>query len=188
MARQGLNTDRVVAEALDLLDEKGFEALSLAALAARLDVKVPSLYKHIEGLGDLRTKLYRHVNDELFDALDTAAQQARGRDAVYALAQAYHEYVTTRRGRFEVTAYGRGGKIDPTERYFRLLESVVADSGVAADRVGDATFALAATMRGVEQLRKLGIYGDQDTAVRVFHVLVDRLLDAYAEGEDAAAG
>lgn len=188
MARQGLNTDKVVAEALQLVDEKGFEALSLAEVAARLGVKVPSLYKHVDGLDDLRTRLFRLVNDEFFHALETATEEEQGRDAVIAFARAYHEYVTTRGGRFEVTAFGRGGKIDPTVRFFALLERLVSGCGVPPAELNDATFALAATMRGVGQLRKLGIYGDLDTAARVFHFMIDAILDGYAEGPRPSAG
>lgn len=188
MARQGLNADRVVAEALQLIDEKGFDALSLAEVAARLDVKVPSLYKHVDGLDDLRIRLFRLVNDEFFQMLQDASTSLTGRDAVIAFARAYHHYVTERRGRFEVTAFGRGGKVDPTERFFALLERLVSGCGVPPDRVGDATFALAAMMRGVGQLRKLGIYGDIDTAARVFHFMIDSILDGYAEGPQPSAG
>lgn len=187
MARQGLNTDKVVAEALQLVDEGGSEALSLAEVAARLSVKVPSLYKHVGGLDDLRTRLFRLVNEEFFETLQSASASLTGRDAVFAYARAYHHYVTTRRGRFEVTTFGRGGK-ELTRRFFELLERLVSGCGVPPDRVGDATFALAATMRGVGQLRKLGIYGDQDDASRVFHFMIDTILDGYVEGSQTGAG
>lgn len=41
-----LSRDSVVAEALDLLDEVGLDAVSTRALARRLDVEQPSLYWH----------------------------------------------------------------------------------------------------------------------------------------------
>ncbi|CAM4022461.1 TetR/AcrR family transcriptional regulator [Kibdelosporangium persicum] len=39
-------TDQIVAEARALIEEGGPEALTMRALAARLDIRAPSLYKH----------------------------------------------------------------------------------------------------------------------------------------------
>ena len=54
MPRAGLNGDRVVDEAERIADEVGLANLTLAALAERLGVRQPSLYKHIDGLAGLR--------------------------------------------------------------------------------------------------------------------------------------
>lgn len=48
-----LNREAVVAEALDLLDEVGFDAISTRRLAKRLGVEQPSLYWHFRKKGDL---------------------------------------------------------------------------------------------------------------------------------------
>ncbi|QGP77923.1 TetR family transcriptional regulator [Sphingobium sp. CAP-1] len=47
MADKKLTRDTIAAAALDLLNEQGLEQLSLRKLAARLDVKAPSLYWHV---------------------------------------------------------------------------------------------------------------------------------------------
>ena len=52
--RRRLNRARVIAQAAALADEAGdARAVSLAALAAALDVRPPSLYNHVAGLDDL---------------------------------------------------------------------------------------------------------------------------------------
>ena len=53
MPRAGLTAERVVNEAERLADEVGLAQLSLAALAARLGVQPPSLYKHIAGQDEI---------------------------------------------------------------------------------------------------------------------------------------
>ena len=55
--RPGLNETVVVDAAAELVNETGPEALSIAALAQRLQVKSPSLYNHINGLDGLQQKL-----------------------------------------------------------------------------------------------------------------------------------
>jgi AcrR family transcriptional regulator len=46
MPRVGLTHERVVAEAAVVADEVGLESLTLAAVAKRVGVAIPSLYKH----------------------------------------------------------------------------------------------------------------------------------------------
>ncbi|MFI6043921.1 TetR/AcrR family transcriptional regulator C-terminal domain-containing protein [Nocardia sp. NPDC051321] len=48
-----LNRDNVIAEALDLLDEVGLDAVSTRQLAKRLNVEQPSLYYHFRKKEDL---------------------------------------------------------------------------------------------------------------------------------------
>ena len=55
--RQGLDAETVLQAAIEMADLQGVEQLSLAALAAKLNVKTPSLYNHIKGLPDLRKQL-----------------------------------------------------------------------------------------------------------------------------------
>jgi hypothetical protein len=53
MPRAGLNPSEVVASAAELADETGSGSVSLAALAGRLGVNAPALYKHVDGIGEL---------------------------------------------------------------------------------------------------------------------------------------
>ncbi|MEV4291116.1 TetR/AcrR family transcriptional regulator C-terminal domain-containing protein [Nonomuraea bangladeshensis] len=66
---KGINKERIVAAALELLDEKGMDALTVRALAARLDVQAPALYWHVrnkqELLDEMSTFVMRRVTDAL---------------------------------------------------------------------------------------------------------------------------
>lgn len=60
MPRAGLSRAAVVDLAEAVADDGGpggFDALTLAAVASRAGVAVPSLYKHVDGLGDLRREV-----------------------------------------------------------------------------------------------------------------------------------
>lgn len=62
---KGLDRARIVKVALELLDEVGIDALTLRALAARLDVRAPALYWHVaskqELLDEMGTEIQRRV-------------------------------------------------------------------------------------------------------------------------------
>lgn len=60
-----LDTQTVVAAALDLLNDVGLDGLTLRAIAARLRVKAPALYWHFENkqalLDEMATEMYRRM-------------------------------------------------------------------------------------------------------------------------------
>ncbi|MDH6128988.1 TetR-like C-terminal domain-containing protein [Kitasatospora sp. GP82] len=93
MPRVGLTPAAVVGHALELIDEQGPEALTLAAVAARAGVATPSLYKHVSGgLTELRRLIAVRVTEELAEQLSTAVQGRSRDEATEALLRAYLDY------------------------------------------------------------------------------------------------
>ena len=62
---KGLNRADIVQAALDLLDEKGIDAVTVRAVATRLGVKAPALYWHVENkqalLDEMGTEIQRRA-------------------------------------------------------------------------------------------------------------------------------
>jgi AcrR family transcriptional regulator len=104
MARSvGIDRARVVAVAAELADEVGLEALTLAAVAARLGVRLPSLYNHVAGLAGLQCELARLGGRELWEQASRATIGKAGDAAVLALAQALRAYILAHPGRYAAT-------------------------------------------------------------------------------------
>jgi AcrR family transcriptional regulator len=82
----------VIQAAADLADAEGFDQLTLASLAERLGVRVPSLYNHVSGLPGLRRDLVLLGSRELSARLARATIGRAADDAVVALAQAYRAF------------------------------------------------------------------------------------------------
>jgi AcrR family transcriptional regulator len=66
---KGVTRDRIVTAALDLLDEKGMDGVTVRALATRLDVRPSALYWHVrnkrELLDEMGTAVMRRVGSAL---------------------------------------------------------------------------------------------------------------------------
>ncbi|CAM5651061.1 hypothetical protein SALBM217S_04311 [Streptomyces griseoloalbus] len=77
--RAGLTADRLVAAAADLADEAGYENVTLSALARRFHVKDASLYAHVRGLRDLRTRMALLAGGEMIDRIAAAVEGRTGR-------------------------------------------------------------------------------------------------------------
>ena len=103
MPRAGLDPATVVAAAADLADEIGFAALTMGALAERLGVRTPSLYKHVAGQDDLNRRIAALALGEAGDAMGSAVQGRAGREALGAAARALRAFVLAHPGRYAAT-------------------------------------------------------------------------------------
>ena len=104
MARSvGIDRERVVAVAAELADEVGLEQLTLAQVAARLGVRLPSLYNHVDGLPGLRRALALRGLRQLLERLSGAAIGKAGDTAMLAVGQAYRRYVLEHPGVYAAT-------------------------------------------------------------------------------------
>lgn len=84
---KGITREGIVAAALELLDEGGIHAITVRALAARLDVRAPALYWHVRNKQDLLDEMSTSVMRRIGDALSSTAPGADWRDDLAAYAR-----------------------------------------------------------------------------------------------------
>lgn len=90
--RVSIDLPAILQASTEIVDSRGVEALSLAALAEKLKIRPPSLYNHIHGLQGLRTALAVHGCDSLNAVLTRSALGQSGDAAVRGMADAYLEF------------------------------------------------------------------------------------------------
>lgn len=96
---KGLTREQIVAAALELLNEQGMDALTVRALASRLDVKAPALYWHVRNKQELLDEMATFVMRRVTDALAAIPGDGDWRDAVAAYARVLRsEYLLHRDG------------------------------------------------------------------------------------------
>lgn len=185
MPRAGLTHEVVVAAAADVADELGFDRLTLAAVAERFGVAVPSLYKHVAGLGALRRAVAVRTFGELGGAL-TVAVEAADDEPLVALAHAYRAFAHAHPGRYAATL--RAPDPDDTEmgeatrRVLDTVLRVLSTYGLTGDDAIDATRTLRAAMHGFVSLEALGGFGLPQDVDRSYERLVEILDAALREG------
>jgi AcrR family transcriptional regulator len=158
MPRAGLNTSEVVASAAELADEGGIGSVSLAALAGRLGVKPPALYKHVDGIDDLRRRVATLAMTELGDALRDALQGRSGADAIGAFFKVVQSYIAKHPGRYEATTGAEfQGKDDPllvaATRVISSIRAVLSGYGIRPDELDHAIRMLRCTIHGYAMLQ-----------------------------------
>lgn len=91
--RRGLNQKAVVRRAVEMANTaRSPEAVTLAGLAASLEIQPPSLYNHIDGLDGLRREMRIYALTRLSRALRLAVAGQTGRKALIYLAHAYRQF------------------------------------------------------------------------------------------------
>ncbi len=188
MPRAGLTTSIVVHEAADLADEIGYDDLTLTALASRLNVAVPSLYKHVENLDDLRRGVAIMAIDELGSAMRAALRDTdavSGRSNLARLAAAYRRYALGHPGRYAATvrAAPAGDRefeaaSDATvEAVFDVLRSM----GLRGDDLVHAARGLRAMLHGFATLEAGGGFGLPQHVERSFEWSVETFTKGIQE-------
>jgi AcrR family transcriptional regulator len=75
-----------------MADEAGLPRLTLAALADRLGVRYPSLYKHVDGLDGLQRSIAVRAKNELAATLARATVGRPRGDAIASMSHAYRNW------------------------------------------------------------------------------------------------
>jgi AcrR family transcriptional regulator len=178
--RAGLSRSVVVSEAAELVDEVGWDQLTLASVADRLGVRLPSLYKHIGSLDDLRRGIGLLALDEMRDVLASAAIGRSGPGALREVALAYGAYARAHPGRYASTVAAPGPGDDERAalggRVLEVVFAILAGYGLAGDDAVHATRVMRAALHGFVTLEAGGGFGmPQDVAVSYEHLI--RTLD-----------
>jgi AcrR family transcriptional regulator len=183
----GLSPTKVVEEAERIADEVGLPRLTLTLLAERLNVRQPSLYKHIDGMPGLQHSITVRGKKELAEILARAAVgQARG-DAVVAVAHAYRRWAMEHPGRYAAAQPAPiPGDVDDeaaSRALVNVLVDVLAGYGLRGDDVVDAIRFVRAALHGFVSLEAptAGAFALPVDIDRSFDRLVQAVVNALAE-------
>jgi AcrR family transcriptional regulator len=170
----------VVDEAEQLVDEVGLAQFSLAALAARLGVQPPSLYKHIAGQDALQRTIEARAKAELADVMRDAAVGRSGQVAVRQIALEYRRWAKAHPGRYAATLAAP----DPTDaeavaastRAVEVLRGALASYGLTGDDEIDAIRTFRSALHGFVALEAAGGFGMPVDVNRSYERLVEALI------------
>lgn len=171
MPRAGLSESVVVDLALTVVDDVGPE-FTLAQVAEHAGVATPSLYKHVGGLGALRSLAAARALDQLSDAVEMAIEGNAGPEAVLAALYAYRNYAVSNPNRYALIPpqpLQQEELISAAHRLITLIERAVGGTLDDPETVHKAR-ALRSAAHGFAALETTGGFGipvDLDTSFDV---------------------
>jgi AcrR family transcriptional regulator len=174
--RAGLTPSRVVEEAALMVDEVGLAHLTLAALAARLGVRQPSLYKHIDSIAGLHRSVSIQAKRELGDVLRRAAVGKAGADAIYAMSHAYRNWALLHPARYQAfNAMPATGDVENEAvslAAIQVIADVLAAYELEGDDAIDAIRAFRSTLHGFVAFETEGAFALSANIDRSFERLI----------------
>lgn len=188
MPRAGLSTARVVEEAEALADELGSSQITLAEVANRFGVKLPSIYKHIAGAEALQRAMAARAKTELAALLARSTVGRSREDAVIAMCGAYRRWAKEHPGRYELTTRAPDpddtAGVEASAAVVAVCGDVLSGYQLAGDDAVDAIRALRAVVHGFLDLERGGGFGLPAGTDRSFTRIVTgltRLLDNWQQ-------
>lgn len=178
--KRSLDTAAVVTAAAAIADEIGLDALTLAAVAERLDIKVPSLYNHVGGLRGLRRELALAGVRATIDALRRSVVGLAGTEAVTALALAYRTFAQARPGLYAASV--RAPDAEDTElqaaadELLELVLIVLRPFNLPPTQALHTVRALRAIVHGFVDLERAGGFGMPLEVEASFRLLVEHFV------------
>ena len=180
MPRAGLSREAVVDIAVELVDADGYPALTLAAVAGRAGVAVPSLYKHIGSLAALRSAVALVAVRELTRRSAAATVGRAGEDALRALGREIRAFAREHPGLYAAS------QVAPSADDLALAQSAADTVAVVAAvlrgfeipdaRSVDAIRAARSAIHGFVALEAGGGFGMPDDVEQSFEALLDMLV------------
>ncbi len=185
MPRAGLSPATVVEVALALVDEKGLEGLSLAAVADRAGVAAPSLYKHVSSLADLRDLMALRVIREM-TAVFAGVVMGRSRDdAVAALMRAYRAHVIAYPGRYALVPLDplrRAALADAATDLLEVFLAVLRGYGLDDSAATHATRRMRVAAHGFADLESGGGFGLAEDVDTTYEQVIAMVLASLPRG------
>jgi AcrR family transcriptional regulator len=158
----------------------GLDRLTLAAVASRAGVAVPSLYKHVASLDDLRRAVATECVAELTAVLAQATIGRSGSEAIHSAADAVRAYAHRHPGRYAATQVapdlGSDGDAELIARAgetIAVLTAALRGFGLPEDATVDAIRMLRSALHGFITLELGGGFGLPDDLDRSFRLLID---------------
>lgn len=185
MPRAGLTRDRVADEAAVMADEVGLSKLTLAALADRLGVRQPSLYKHIDSMAGLHRDIAVAAKRDLGQVLARASVGRSGADAITSMSHAYRQWALRHPARYEASnLMPAPGDIEDEAvsiAAIQVITDVLTAYHLDGDDAVDAVRAFRSTLHGFVSYETAGAFAWNVDVDRSFERLVSGFIVALSQ-------
>ncbi len=182
-APKGLTRTAVLDAAATLVDADGWEQLTMTALAAKLGIRVPSLYSHVANAEAVLGALQVRAHEALATRFQRAAMGKAQAPAFRALAQVLRDYASEHGGLYELALQrpiDRSATRAASEPSSAAFAAVIESFGI--DPTPGLAMSCLATLHGVITLDRTGLFDPAVDVDETYTRAVDMLLHMLEPG------
>jgi Transcriptional regulator len=187
-SKRHLDKDSLVQSAVEIVEEQGLDRLTLQALAAKVGVKAPSLYNHIDSLAELYGRISSFALSRLAETLRDAAVGRSRDEALMAMAIAYRDFALAHPELYKaIIRIPEGGRTvrEEGQDFARALYRVLEPYGLDEQELLHVTRVFRSAAHGFVALEQAGFFSsspDVSVSYRAFFELYIASLPARAGG------
>ena len=163
----GLSKDKIIAAAGKLVDDEGFDSLTLAAVARLFEVRLPSLYGHVANVHELKQGVALLALHSLAERTEEAVAGRAGKDALIALVNTHRDFARQHPGLFQASRYPLDGQIAALSggaRLARVNHAMLRGYALADEDRVHATRLIGSFVLGFSLLELAGSFGHSEPA------------------------
>ena len=157
-----LHLAEIVEAAARVCDRRGYDNLTLSAVAAELNIKSPSLYNHLDSLDALRARLAELAYRQLTHRCALATAGRSGRAAVLAMAHELRRFAKARPGLYTASVNLPDAPdealLTQMDSMMQLTVSLFADYRLNAKNVIHAVRGLRSLIHGFIAIEAVGSF------------------------------
>jgi AcrR family transcriptional regulator len=150
----------VLRTAAEMVDDGGWRALTMTALAAQLGVRGPTLYSHVENLEGLLSQVQTGALRDLGSELQRAAMGRSGPDGIRSLGAVLRDFALRHPGRYELAMtepIDQPAMVDAGLNAGGALTAMIRSFGVEMVEY-ELMFLCLSTLHGVLVLDRAGLF------------------------------
>ena len=187
MSKRILSRDLIVSEAFKMIDERGTDSFSVRGLAAKLGVRVSSLYNHIENEYDLLLEVSKRAAALYADIIATEVVGQEPEEASYKAGDAFKCFMNEHRYLYELLLSRRWMGNPEYEKsieefthpIFYLLDLYGVKDKAAREH---AYIAMRVVTHGFSYLDSLGVFdGLSIDTTESYHKMIKSVIDMMKE-------
>ncbi|SOC40769.1 TetR/AcrR family transcriptional regulator [Ureibacillus acetophenoni] len=180
MVRVGLDLNKIIQTAVEIADNEGLEAVTLASLARKLSVKSPSLFNHIKGLASLKSEMSLYGLRLLLEKLKISIEGKEQDEALSAMAYAYVEFTREHPGLYEITIQAPeeidGELKKASDEIVELIIHVLKDYNLDHNNMIHTIRGLRSLLHGFSSLEQSGAFAMSISVEESFEFLIKNFI------------
>jgi AcrR family transcriptional regulator len=175
-----LTSDIVMAAAVEIAEKKGLLHLRMQELAATLNVKPASLYNHISGIDEVRSRVAQIVLKKLEEAIRDVAVGYSREDALRKIATAYRQFAITRPELYKAfissANFDDAGIEEAKMSVVRVFHQVLEAYELSHKTKIHFTRCFRSCLHGFVSLESIGFFKDDVNIDESFDTMIESLL------------
>ena len=100
--RIGLNFNELLKTAIQIVDDEGWDVLTISYLAKKLTIQPPSIYNHVKNLDELKNSIALYGIQQLYEELHSSIND-QSKEGIFSLALAYIHFARKHPGLYQST-------------------------------------------------------------------------------------